>query len=176
MNLHVVAYPELSTTDRELIQAVRKDHNTLYNVIKPHFTIVFSVPHMSSLDFIAEIKKQIGNTGIIPVTIRCAIINKDSFSDYFDAFLVPDEGFSQVLGLHDKLYSGLLARYHRVDISYIPHMSIANSKDVYAIKKIADEWNKKNLVIQGTISSLDIINYENRTITTIEKIQLHRLY
>ncbi len=174
MNLHVIAYPELAMADHELIQQSRKEYNSLYNVIAPHFTIVFSVPDMPTEDFVAEIKKQANGIMIIPFCLRCAVINKDSFSNNYDAFLVPDEGFSKIVKLHDRLYSDKLSVYHRIDISYMPHTSIANNADVTIIKKIVDEWNEKEFVIKGRISSLDIINYENRVVTTIEKIKLGR--
>ena len=172
MNLHVVAYPELSSTDLETIQASRREHNTLYDIIGAHFTMVFSVPDMPLEDFTTEIKKQAEGTRAIDFCLRSVIINKDAFSDYFDAFLVPDEGFSSIVKLHDRLYNDKLAYLHRADISYIPHISIANSKDVWFIKKLADEWNARNFDIRGRITSLDVINYENRVITTLEKIVL----
>ena len=172
MNLHVIAYPELAPADHELIQQARKEHNSLYKVIAPHFTIVFCVPDTPVSDFVAEIKKQAEGLMAIPFCLRCAVINTDSFSNNCDAFLVPDEGFSKIVKLHDRLYSDILSPHHRLDVSYIPHTSIANNVDVTVIKKIVDEWNEKEFVIKGRISSLDIINYENRVVTTIEKIEL----
>ncbi len=172
MNLHVIAYPELAPADHDRIQQCRKEHNSLYTVIAPHFTVVFSVPDMSMSDFVGEIKKQVDGVTAIPFCLRCAVINKDSFSNNYDAFLVPDEGFGRMSKLHDRLYSGKLSTYHRLDISYIPHISIANSVDASAIKNIVDEWNRREFAISGTISALDIINYENRVITTVEKIEL----
>jgi hypothetical protein len=172
MNLHVIAYPELERTDYEMIQSCRREHNSLYNIIGPHFTIVFAVADMPAADFITEIKKQAANLSAINFSLRCATINKDSFSNNYDAFLVPDEGFSHVSKLHDRLYSDKLAHHHRLDISYIPHISIANSTDPKVIKKLVDEWNEKEFSIKGIMSSLDIINYENRVITTVESILL----
>lgn len=172
MNLHVIAYPSLSPADYARIQSVRKLHNTLYNIIGPHFTIVFSVPDMEAGEFIEEIKEQSKGITAIPFALRCAVINKDSFSNNYDAFLVPDEGHSAIVKLHDRLYAGKLSRHHRLDISYIPHLSIANSRDVNQIKKIVDNWNETEQPIGGMIGALDIINYENRVITTIEQIVL----
>lgn len=172
MNLHVVAYPELAPVDYEKIQLVRQAHNSLFGVIEPHFTIVFSVPDMDVGVFIEEIKKQVGQTPAIPFCLRCAVITKDSFSNNYDAFLVPDEGFSRILKLHDKLYSDKLSHHHRLDISYIPHISIAYSNDVHTIKNIVDQWNEHESAIHGRISALDIINYENRVVTTVDRVGL----
>lgn len=172
MNLHVVAYPELTVTDYEAIQLFRKEHNSLYSIIEPHFTIVFAVPDMQPADFIAEVKKQVAEITTIRFCLRCAVINKDFFSNNYDAFLVPDEGHSQIVKLHDKLYSDKLAAHHRYDISYVPHISIANSPDVQVVKGIVDKWNENEFAISGTISSLNIINYEMRVVTVVEKIIL----
>jgi hypothetical protein len=54
MNLHVVAYPELSAADYEMIRLCRRDNNTLYRVIEPHFTLVFSITDMPVDEFVAE--------------------------------------------------------------------------------------------------------------------------
>lgn len=172
MNLHVVAYPSISQADYARIQSVRKQHNSLYNIIEPHFTIVFSVQDIEADEFIEEIKERSKGIMTIPFCFRCAVINKDSFSNNYDAFLVPDEGHSAVVKLHDKLYAGKLARHHRLDVSYIPHLSIGYSPDVHHIKKIVDTWNELEAPITGVISKLDIINYENRIITTIKQIML----
>jgi hypothetical protein len=172
MNLHVIAYPELDAADYGVIQSCRRDHNSLYKVIDPHFTILFAVADVPVEIFIAEVKKQITHTNAIAFCFRCATINKDSFSNNYDAFLVPDEGFSQITKLHDRLYSDKLAHHHRLDISYIPHLSIANSPNAQVIKKLVDKWNGEEFAINGIISSLDIINYENRVVTTVEKIKL----
>ncbi len=172
MNLHVVAYPELSAADYSKIQAERKVHNSLYSVIEPHFTIVFSVQGMEAGNFIAEIAKQSGAVPRIEFCLRCAVIVKDSFSNNYDAFLVPDEGYSRIVKLHDKLYSGSLSPHHRLDVCYIPHISIGYSPDMQIIKEIADQWNANDFAICGTIPALDIINYENRVVTTLERVGL----
>lgn len=177
MNLHVVAYPELKTEDYDLIQQCRREHNSLYTIIDPHFTLVFSVVAMEAEEFIQEVSLQLSGVAAIPFCLRAAVINKDSFSNNYDAFLVPDEGFGKIVKLHDKLYSQLLVPHHRFDISYIPHISVANATDPQKIKQLVCKWNEQELAIHGTIASVDIINYHNRVITTIEKIDLlsHRL-
>ncbi len=103
MNLHVIAYPELADNDFQLIQSLRKDHNSLYSLMPPHFTLVFSVKEVSFDNFSNEIRKQVNGIARIKFSLRCAVINKDAFSAYYDAFLVPDEGHSQIVKLQSKL-------------------------------------------------------------------------
>jgi hypothetical protein len=76
--------------------------------------------------------------------------------------------------LHDKLYSGLLAPYLRFDIDFIPHISIGDSENSRMSKQRVDNLNTQNLLIHGHIGSLDVIEYADGAIHTLEKIQLQR--
>jgi 2'-5' RNA ligase len=173
MSYLVLAYPELSSKDFQLIQEFRKDHDALYySVVAPHFTIVFPIVGVEEKDFISEIKKQ--STGIQPIdfTIRCATINKNAFNDHYHIFLVPDEGYSQMVRLHDRLYNHLLLPHLHLDLDFIPHIGIASSKDKYECKRLSDEWNDKSFSIQGTITELTIVDYQNDVVSVLQKIPL----
>lgn len=170
MKLLVVAYPELSEEDFTLIENYRREHDTLYDIIRTHFTLVFPVRDFSEKIFTEEIKKQLHGTEPFSFTLRSATINKDAFIDNYYTFLVPDEGHSKMIKLHDKLYSGRLSSYLRLDIDFIPHITIGNSTDIRVCKRMADDWNSHDFEITGKISSIDIVNYEQAT--TLEKIKL----
>jgi len=172
MNLHVVAYPELNAADMDRIQACRREHNSLYGIIGAHLTLVFSVSDMAYEAFAGEVRRQSAGVAGIDFCMRCATVNRDAVSGQYDVFLVPDEGNSAIIKLHDRLYSDVLAPHHRLDIPYVPHLSIAASPDAQKIKRLADEWNANAFAIKGRIAHLDIINYENRVITTVERIAL----
>lgn len=172
LSLQVIAYPQLNDADVQRIQDCRRLHNRLYHVIAPHFTLVFAVNDISREDFIAEVKKQLQGATAIYFTIRCAIVVPDAISGWYDAMLVPDEGFSVIQQLHDRLYSGLLAPHLRLDIPYIPHMSIADKADAQEVKQICDEWNNINCEIKGRISELEIIEYKNPVLNTVERVVL----
>lgn len=173
MSYLVIAYPELATEDFDRIQKYRKDNDELYfKIVNPHFTIVFPVFDVLEKDFIAEVKNKSCNINKFDFIIRCATINKDAFSDFFHTFLVPDEGYSNFVKLHDILYSDILKNNLRLDIDFVPHIGIGNSKDKFACKKMVDEWNNHDFSIQGKISQLTIVNYINNTVTKIEDIEL----
>jgi 2'-5' RNA ligase len=172
MKLLVIAYPKLTDEDLLRIENFRKENDKMFDVVRPHFTFVFPVADISVADFTAEIKEQLKQAEPISFCLRCSTINKDDFSEYYHAFIVPDEGFSQIVKLHDKLYSDKLFIHQRLDIDFIPHITIGNSKDKLVCKKMVDEWNSKTFLITGTVSTLDIAQYENDKVTTIEKITL----
>lgn len=170
----LIAYPELANDDFDKIQNYRKHKDELYfSVVKPHFTIVFPVFDIKEDEFIKEVKTQTSNLNGFDFTIRCATISKDTFSEYFHAFLVPDEGFSSIIKIHDKLYSDRLKDNLRLDIDFVPHIGIGNSTNKLLCKKMVDDWNKEEFEIAGTIKQLTVVKYENNTITEIENIELN---
>jgi hypothetical protein len=70
MKLVVIAYPELSSVDFELIQNFRRSNDPLYyHVVKPHFTLVFAMEDISEKDFQHEIKKQLSGSKTIDFSI-----------------------------------------------------------------------------------------------------------
>lgn len=174
MTLLVIAYPELKSDDYTRIQNYRRHNDGLYfKIAEPHFTIVFPVFDINDDIFIREIEKQSADSHVIDFEIKCATINKDSFIPYFHEFLVPDSGFSDIVKLHDKLYSGLLFPILRLDIDFIPHIGIGNSADPLISKKRVDELNSSDLSVKGRISGLDIVSYENEKIKTLKRISLN---
>jgi hypothetical protein len=173
MSLLVLSYPEISDVDFNWIQNYRKEHDPLfYHVVSPHFTIVFPTFNISEEDFITEIEYQSKNLKSIQFEIKCVVINKDSFLDVYHGLLVPDKGFSDIVKLHDKLYSGKLFPNLRLDVDFIPHIGISNSQDPIECKKRVDELNKSELSINGKIKTLDVVKYENESVTTLKVFKL----
>ena len=141
-------------------------------MVEPHFTIVFPVFNQTETDFIAEIKKQVGKFNSFNFVLRCATINKDTFNEYFHTFLVPDEGYSNIVKIHDGFYSGILKENHRLDLDFVPHIGIGNSLNKLDCKKMVDEWNKDEFEIFGTVKNLTIVEYENNNVLKIEEVKL----
>ncbi len=171
MALLVVAYPELSKNDYDRIQAFRQMHDPLYyDVVEPHFTIVFPVFTWKPEAFVAEAMKQARGIRPFPFTLRSAVLNKDAFNDYYHTFLVPDEGYGQIVRLHDRMYADQLFPQRALTVDFIPHIGIGNSLDPLACLAMMREWNKEEFAISGWVSTLDIINYEDGTIETIRRL------
>lgn len=173
MSLLVLAYPNIEKKDYDWIQSIRARFDERYfNIVEPHFTIVFPLFEINQEQLIKHVTTVSKRFGKFYFIIRCAQIVKDSFSDYTDVFLIPEEGYRIFVKLHDALYTHLLEKELRLDIPFIPHIGIANSLDAKHCKKIADEINSKNLEIVGEIDKLDIVQYENDKVITIKKIYL----
>lgn len=173
MSLLVIAYPTLSPDDTNRIQNFRALHDRLYyDVVPPHFTLVFPVSNWSQEKFIREIKSRAFVVQTFSFVLRCATVNKDSFSPHYHTFLVPDEGYSHFVKLHDLLYSGLLSNDLRLDIDYIPHIGVGNDTDPQTCKRLANDWNASGFGIRGEINSLTVVNYEHNKVSPLEVILL----
>jgi len=173
MALLVVAYPELSKSDYDRIQAFRQMHDPLYyDVVEPNFTIVFPVFDWEPEVFVTEAVKQARGIRPFPFTLRSAVLNKDAFNNYYHTFLVPDEGYGQIIRLHDRMYAEKLFPQRALHIDFIPHVGIGNSLDPLACLAMAREWNKDEFAISGRVLKLDIISYEDDKTKTIQRITL----
>jgi 2'-5' RNA ligase len=170
--LAVVNYPKIKASDHQWIDDFRKLNDDYYDLMDTHFTFVFPTFNVEKEKFIDEVKKQAEGIQKFNFRIKCAIRNNDRVLECFHVLLVPDQGFSEIVKLHDKLYSGLFKPYERLDLDFIPHMGIANSKDPKECKRMVDEVNAMEIDVFGTIDQLDIIEYKDKRISTIEGVKL----
>jgi len=173
MSLLVLAYPQLEEKDYGWIQTFRSKHDEKYfTVVEPHFTLVFPVFDVNEKEFIAHVQRVSKKFKEFYFVLRCAQIVKDSFSDYTDVFLIPEEGYRLFVKLHDALYTGILENDLRLDIPFIPHLGVGDSINAKYCKVLADEINMGNLEIVGAISKLEIVSYEENKVQTLKEIYL----
>jgi 2'-5' RNA ligase superfamily protein len=170
----VIAYPELQQTDFDWIQDYRSQYDRQFSLVKPHFTVVFAVQDLSKEDFLNEVKLKVVDIKAFDFDLKVATINQDNNVRYYHEFLVPDTGYSNIVKIHDKIYSGLFVPYLRFDVDFLPHINIGESEDTQVSKHRVDDLNARDMLIRGHIGSLDVIEYADGAISTIEKIQLQR--
>lgn len=169
----VVGYPKLSNKDFAWIQAYRKINDPRYfSVVEPHFTIVFPMFDMPKAKFIDETKRRIQNLKAFKFELNVATVNQDDSGEYYHEFLVPDTGYSDIVKIHDKLYSGTFSKNLRLDIDFIPHIGIGNSDDATTSKRRVDSLNDSGVHVTGQIDSLDVIEFNGGPVKTLEKIGL----
>jgi 2'-5' RNA ligase len=172
-DLLVVNYPTICADDFAWIQEIREQEDELnFSVIDPHFTLVFPIVEIDRATLVNHVNRS--SQGIQPFdfTIQCAVLCNDAFSKYTHVFLVPDEGYSNIVKLHDRLYTGVIASELRLDIPFIPHIGIANSLDPHHCKQLADRLNSQQFEIRGRIDRLDIITSQGDLVDSIESINL----
>lgn len=172
MKLFVLAYPLFKSTDHNKIEQFRQQYDMQYEIVKPHFTIVFAIETFTQKEFIEEIIENSNAFKKINVSIKEATIHRDSTVNHFSVFLQAIEGNNQLKKLHDQLYSKKLSANLRNDIEYIPHITIGNFKNAIECELIVKEWNKTESAMHGVISHLAIVEFVDNAVLTIHEIEL----
>jgi 2'-5' RNA ligase len=173
MILAAVSYPTIGKDDLDWIQSVRREHDHLFfGVVAPHFTIVFPTDAVAQSTLVEHIAEQIPVLHSFEVAFRCAIVGDPDFMGHAHAFLVPDEGFSEVVRLHDALYTGPLAGELRLDLPFIPHVGIASVPSLKECKAIVDRLNNERFEIRGQVDALNVIGYDGKRVWNISRWSL----
>jgi hypothetical protein len=113
-------YPQLSLELSESIDAIRREYDPTYSIIKPHIGIIF--PATNNLDerlLISHIEHVLSSWS--PFVIRLGGFHKSP--DHW-LFLTLQEGEAEVKRLHQELYTGYLAEYRRVGHTPFPHLGL----------------------------------------------------
>ena len=173
MSLLVVSYPELSHQDADWIQALRQRHGFLkHSVLAPHFTFVFPLSDVTEDELLAHIQLLATGQPSIRFVLRSSMLVKDDSNENYYVLLAPDEGFSAIGRLHDKLYTGMLTSKLRLDLPFIPHITIGFSPDVLGCKSVVDALNSEDFAISGEIAHLDVVRKEAETAWTVGRFAL----
>lgn len=167
-----IAYPVISQNDHAWIQTIRQQHDPNYALVAPHFTLVFHVSTQTAASFGEHLRTCLRDQPPIPFALRCALVVKDALREQTHTFLVPDQGFGDLVKLHERLYTGILASELRLHIPYIPHITVATSPDALLCKRIADEINEQPINIMGTIAAIDLIHVANGAVITDSQFKL----
>jgi 2'-5' RNA ligase len=171
-DLLVVSYPDVTPEDLAWIETIRARHHPRHAAIAAHFTLVFPVTDLDSPTLIAEIQRETARGTPIRFVLRCALPFPDATSDATDVFLVPDEGFGALVRLHDRLYSGMLAPALRLDLPFVPHLTVGRFTDAVAARQLADRLNAGAFAIPGTLSSVDVVQRKGTGVQTLARIPL----
>ena len=170
--LYTLCYPTLSEKDHQFIRSFRREYDLPFrDVVDHHFTVVFGISDVSKQDYVDHVRAKLSGQKKIEFICRYAALGDDSESDDFYVFLTPDEGLSDICRVHDKLYSHLLKKYHRVEIPYIPHIGIATMPDAQRIQSLCDELNSQSLCISGALERATVCEYDGTKVVDLEHIE-----
>lgn len=173
MALCVVSYPTMSSADYEWIQNIRRAHDAVFfDVVAPHFTLVFPTENIGEFSLITRVAEVAAETSPFEVVLRRATVGDPSFLGHAHVFLIPDEGFSDMVRLHDALYAGVLEAELRLDLPFVPHIGVASTPDVNECKAIVDRLNRDRFALHARVERLDVIGYDGRKTWSIEECAL----
>lgn len=171
--LFTLAYPALSAQDKAMIDAFRAEHDQRYrHVVAAHFTLVFGLAGISERDYLNHVESIAAMAAPVPFHCRYAMLGADESDDTAYVFLVPDEGNSAIALLHDRLYTGILAPLLRLDLEYVPHITIGTCPARQDAKALCDALNGQGISIAGRVEALTVAAMTGGIIENIEAFQL----
>ena len=160
--LYTVSYPEVSPEASSFMEQFRRGHDLPYrDVVAAHFTMVFGCKTVELPKYTSHVASVARQSEPISFSCRYAMLGTDDFDETAYVFLVPDEGYSGISLLHDRLYTGVLQPFLRLEVPFIPHITIGTLKDRSAAKALCDELNRSGVCVEGSLRALTIGALEN---------------
>lgn len=114
----VIHRPEVDVSP---IKSISSKYDPYYGLTGPHVTLVFpfKADEVSKDAFLEHVREVAAQTQ--PFNIR---LNELELAWDQWLFLTPSSGRQQVVNLHDDLYGGLISKFLREDIEFVPHVSL----------------------------------------------------
>ena len=150
--IFAVAMPKWVAEAQTLVQGFRRAHDPQFELIAPHFTLVFGAA-LEPEPCIAHVRAVAQSSPPLPFKLSHAMLYYTG-SGPAHVFLVASEGAAGLTRLHRQLYGDLLAPSLRLDKPFIPHITIAAVESPLAALQIADDWNAQNICLSGEIEVL----------------------
>lgn len=170
--LEVVARPVFDKADTTWLTDMRSRRT--HNHGPPYFTLVFQGAAFEPKDFAAAVRARAAGAQRIRFRLRSALVVPESTVKRFHVFLIPDEGFGDILRLHDRLHAGPLEACLRPDIPYLPHITVATTADYALARKIAAGVNAESFDIAGSIEALQVESRDGEKVRLISEIPLDK--
>jgi 2'-5' RNA ligase len=160
--LLTVCFPELSPRAEAFVTEFRQKHDApRHERIQAHFTLVFGCTALGLDEYTSHVAAVARMSKPISFSCKYAMLGNDDQSEIAYVFLVPDEGNAEISLLHDRLYTGLLRPHLRLDLPYIPHITIGTTTGREEAKQLCDELNRDGVSIQGSLLRLTVGHVED---------------
>jgi 2'-5' RNA ligase len=164
----------MDDADRDWIEAVRSKHDPQAQRIAAHFTLVFPVA-VSLAALSDEVADIIEAHSPISFTVRAALAHSDAVADGGHVFLVPEEGRMDITRLHERLYEGVLKPHRRLDIPFVPHVTVGAHPDLRYCEAVARELTAARRVMTGVLDAVDVLEVNPGAIATRARLGFGRL-
>lgn len=172
MSLAVVSFPQMSEAAHEWIATLHQQYPALEREpIDPHFTLVYPTGNLGAEALIHHTEAVASNFALVPFAVRCVLLMPDTHRALTYLYLTPDEGLSDLVLLHDALYSGPLAPELDLSRPFVPHMTLGFSDDVLYAKEVCDMVNSYAFEVEGMVTALDVLSVDDQ-IESVARITL----
>lgn len=170
--LYAIAPLAIAPHDRAFVDEFRARHDPQASLVEPHFTLVFGCSAVPQGDFLAHVRAIAREARPIDFACRYAMLGTDVDTADGYVFLVPDAGHAALSRLHDRLYTGPLAPYLRLDQPFTPHVTLGRCPARAQAKRLCDELNAGALQVAGRVEALQVGRVANGRFEVVERFAL----
>lgn len=156
MTLVVLAEPTLRPGDRTWIDGIRRRHDPQVDLVPPHLTFVFPNEAIAGDALALHVTAVAAGTPALDFRLRLAMTLPGLTNDAWFVGLIPEEGFAGLVLLYERLHEGPLAASKRLDIPYLPHLTVARFADAAAAQALAATLNARPPAVAGRIDRLTL--------------------
>jgi 2'-5' RNA ligase len=174
--LFTVSFPQVPESHRRFMHDFQQSHQKVVRgFIEPHFTLVFGTDQIAEHVYTEHVAAIAASSTTIPFTCQYAMLGADEEDDTAYVFLVPDDGYAAISVLHDQLYSGVLESHLRLDLPFVPHVTVGSTKDRKHAKSLCDALNRAGVRVEGVLDALTVGTLEEgRFVTLTSHAMCHR--
>jgi hypothetical protein len=158
VSLCVVAFPLLLEADRNWLQSIRARYDPQFELIAPHVTVLFPSTSLDLTELVGHVRGVAQVTEPFEIVFRCVLPYRGLHDKRTHLFLMPDEGLSHVVGLHDQLQRHTFENRLRSDVPFIPQLTVGAFDDGADCRRVADEINIDTFMISGQVRTLSIVS------------------
>jgi 2'-5' RNA ligase len=170
MSWLIVAPFEAAPIDLGRIETLRRRHDPHHAIIPAHVTLVFPFEPQDP----DAIRDHFAAVAAGQVRIRCRLAAYLAVRDHEDrashVFMVPDTGRAEIEDLHDRLYAGPLAPHLRLDIPFIPHVTVAAFEHHDQAEDLVRELGRVG--VSGWLNRLELMEFEDGRVSPLAQIDL----
>jgi 2'-5' RNA ligase len=157
--LAAICIPTFPDASWSWLQGLRSRHDPKYvHLVAPHVTVVFPTTALPEDSFIAHVSSCLRGVNGTAVAFSSAREFHDQATGADLVYLVPSEGADWFHWLHEKLYSGPLAAERRLDIPYVPHVTVGRFASSRQAAKVATEVSSACSSITGRVQAVDVVH------------------
>ena len=162
VRLYVAYFPEVAPAQDWLV-SFRARHDPSATLVAPHVTLVFPTEAISEETLVAEARAVAAETAAFRAHFRIAMMMPEVAGARMTShiFLVPDSGLSEIVRLHDRLYAGRLRPQLRLDLPFIPHLTVAAGLDLGVAKTLVDEINTPGPDLRCEVDHLAVMSIDD---------------
>jgi 2'-5' RNA ligase len=166
MPLAIVTFPEIPADERVWIEELRKTHLSAPEAdVAPHVTLVFPAEIANDENLLMHMFGACGSTQPIDARFCIAAPMADPLNGGWTVQLLPDQGLSKLMRLHNFLYTGPIAEHLNLDVPYVPHLTLARTATGPQANALCEELNSNVIEVEARFSTVDILAIDGDTVT-----------